>query len=379
MRKDAARNYVENILAMANVQFNGNRPWDIKIINERMPQRLLADGSLGLGESYMEGWWECKRLDELSYHLCLAKLEKKVQWNLLHFLSVLSAKIFNYQSKKLANQVASQHYDLNNQLFEAMLGPSMAYSCAYWRDAKDLTAAQLAKYELICKKLQLTSQDSLLDVGCGWGGLAAYAAEHYGCQVTAISIAEKQISYAKARFRSLPIQFYQADYRDCSCYNPRNKPFSKLVSVGFFEHVGPKNYRSFFQLMRQQLADEGLFLLHTIGSNETVTVSDPWSNRYIFPHGVLPSMKQITAALEPLFIVEDWHNFGIYYDKTLLAWHQNFISHWEELKPQFDRRFYRMWCYYLLMCAGMFRARMAQLWQIVLSKEGVASGYDSVR
>ncbi len=379
MRKDAARDYVQNLLTIANVQFNGNRPWDIRLIDDRTPNRILADGSLGLGESYMDGWWECERLDELSYHLCLAKIEKQVQKSLLHFLYVLSSKIFNYQTKKLAKQVAEHHYDLNNHLFELMLGPSMAYSCAYWKNANELTAGQLAKYELLCKKLQLTSKDTVLDIGCGWGGLAAYAAEHYGCYVTAISIAAKQISYAKTHYKHLPIEFHEADYRDTAIYNPAKKPFTKLVSVGFFEHLGPKNYVSFFQQMRAQLTDEGLFLLHTIGSNETVSISDPWSHKYIFPHGVLPSMKQLSIALEPLFIVEDWHNFGVYYDKTLLAWDQNFVDNWDQLQGHFDSRFYRMWRYYLLMCAGMFRARMAQVWQIVLSKEGVKGGYESIR
>lgn len=379
MKIVTVQKYIQRLLDKADITLNGNKLHDIKLLDERALKRIITDGSLGLGETYMEGWWECEHLDELSYKLCTAAMDKELKINFFQFLYNLSTKLFNHQSKKLAKQVANKHYDLDNHLFELMLGKSMAYSCAYWKNANDLNSAQMAKYELICKKLHLTSQDTVLDIGCGWGGLAAYAAEHYGCKVIGISIASNQISYAKERYKHLPIEFYTADYRDTSIYNPCQKQYSKLVSVGAFEHIGHKNYTTFLNLAKQQLSNQGIFLLHTIGSNETVTAADRWINKYIFPNGGLPSMRQLSIAMEKCFLVEDWHNFGIYYDKTLLAWNQNFENNWESIKSRFDTQFYRMWRYYLLMCAGMFRSRTAQVWQIVMSKSGIHGGYESIR
>lgn len=278
-----------------------------------------------------------------------------------------------------AKTVAKKHYNLGNELFLPMLGDSMAYSCGYWRDAQTLDEAQFAKYDLICRKLELNEKDTLLDIGCGWGGLAAYAATNYGCKVVALSNSKQQIAYAKEKHKGLPIDFFITDYRDLKNYNASKKKFSKIASVGFFEHVGYKNYQLFFDLACHQLQDNGLFLLHTIGNNFTQTMTDPWINKYIFPHGMLPSMPQITSALEKYFIMEDWHNFGPDYDKTLMAWHHNFEAHWHEFKTNFDEEFYYMWRYYLLMCAGMFRARRAQLWQIVLSKPSCVMQYRSIR
>lgn len=379
MKNLIVQKYVQGILDKADVTLNGNKLHDIKLFDERALKRIVTDGSLGLGETYMEGWWDCEHLDELSYMLCSAAIDREVKVNFAHLMYNLFSKVFNYQSKQLAKQVADKHYDLDNHLFELMLGQTMAYSCAYWKDANDLNSAQIAKYELICKKLHLSSQDTLLDIGCGWGGLAAYAAENYGCKVVGVSIASNQISYAKTKFKHLPIEFYNADYRDISIYNPTHMQFTKVVSVGAFEHIGHKNYLTFLNLMKQQLNDNGLFLLHTIGSNETVTTADRWINKYIFPNGALPSMVQLSNSIETSFIVEDWHNFGSYYDKTLIAWNQNFEKNWDSLKSRYDIQFYRMWRYYLLMCAGMFRSRTAQVWQVMMSKTGVKGGYESVR
>lgn len=379
MKNFLIQKYIQGILDKADIAINGNRPQDIKIINERAIQQIVRNGSLGLGETYMAGWWDCERIDELSYRLCKAAIDQDVKFNLLHFLHDLSTKFINYQTKRRSKQVAFKHYNIDNNLFEKMLGESMAYSCGYWKDVKDLTSAQMAKYDLICRKLQLSSQDTLLDVGCGWGGLAAFAAENYGCHVVGISIASKQIDYAKARYKHLPIDFYVADYRDIASYNPKQKQFSKLASVGAFEHIGHKNHLDFMKIMNSQLGEEGIFLLHTIGANVSATTVDPWFNKYIFPNGCLPSMVQLSRAMETLFLVEDWHNFGQYYDQTLLAWDQNFQNNWHLISSQYDMQFYRMWRYYLLMCAGMFRSRTAQLWQIVLSKSGVVGGYESVR
>lgn len=379
MTNKIIENYLKTTLEKANITLNGKEKYDIQILDERAIPRIAENGSLGLGESYMEGWWSCENLDELSYYLFLAGMDKDKIAKRPSFWYHLSRKILNHQNKNRSKEVAQKHYDLDNELFSLMLDHTLAYSCAYWKEADNLEEAQLAKYELICQKLMLKPEDRVLDMGCGWGGLAAYIAEHYGCHVVGISIAENQIAYAKERYQKLPLAFCQADYRDVSLYNPTRKHFSKLVSVGAFEHIGNKNYSHFLTLMKNMLADDGLFLLHTIGNDATVEATDPFINKYIFPNGIIPSMVQLTQALESVFVVEDWHNFGNYYDNTLMAWHANFETHWPKLENRFDNQFYRMWRYYLLMCAGMFRARAGQLWQIVLSKSGIVGGYESIR
>ncbi|WP_371923178.1 cyclopropane fatty acyl phospholipid synthase [Legionella sp. 27cVA30] len=359
------------LLEAAGIAINGTRPWDISVHNPKFYARCLKDGSLGAGEAYMQQWWDCERLDLLFERIARAHLEEKINipWRVI-FKNLL-AKIINLQSKRRAKQVGS-HYNLGNNLFKAMLDEQMIYSCAYFKDTADLAAAQMAKLELICKKLNLQAGMHLLDIGCGWGGLAKYAAIHYGVKVTGITIAKQQYEWAKASCKGLDIEIKLQDYREIE------QTFDRIVSVGMFEHVGFMNYRTFMQLVARSLKDNGLFLLHTIGNNQTNMLADPWIRKYIFPNGMLPSIQQIGQAIEPFFVMEDWQNFGAYYDKTLLAWHENFTRHWGELRSFYDETFYRMWAYYLLSCAGYFRAREMQLWQIVLSK-GVDGVYIAPR
>ena len=171
----------------------------------------------------------------------------------------------------------------------------------------------------------------------------------------------------------MPIDIRLQDYRDI------NEKFDRVVSVGMFEHVGHANYKTFMQTVHRALSEDGLFLLHTIGVNEYSPMANEWIVKYIFPNGALPTISQIAKPTEKLFVMEDWHNFGVYYDNTLMAWCQNFINHWEQLKTKYDERFYRMWTYYLLACAGGFRSRSIGLWQVVFSKNGVAGGYFAPR
>lgn len=365
--------FVEELLKQVDININGNRPWDVKIHNENLYDRVMQEGSLGLGEAYMEGWWDCASLDQFFFKILNSELNRKVEFNWNVFFSIFKSKLINLQSKNRANKVGEQHYDLDNELFENMLDKNMIYSCGYWKNAKDLDEAQERKLDLICRKLNLKSGMTVLDIGCGWGGFAYYAAKNYGVKVTGITISKEQVIFAKQFCKNLPIEIVLQDYRDI------NKTYDRIVSIGMFEHVGYKNYKDFMKIVSSCLKDDGLFLLHTIGGNTSVTSGDPWITKYIFPNSMLPSIRQISDAIEGLFVMEDWHNFSSHYDKTLMAWFDRFNTNWEKIKSKYDQTFYRMWKYYLLSCAALFRARKAQLWQIVLSKKGVLGGYNSIR
>lgn len=372
----------QRVLKPANIVINGSNPWDIQVHDKRFYRRLLFEQSVGLGESYMNGWWNCERLDELFFrlqrHLNRDGFSLNTLFNLhfaiQYFLS--SHFLFNNQSKSRSQEVAERHYNLNNSFYQAMLGTSMAYTCAYWKNATDLDSAQRAKYDLVCQKLMLRPGERVLELGCGWGGFAKHAAENYGVTVDAVNLASKQIQLAKTLCKNLPVKLYTCDYRDTDLYNPQRILYDKVVSIGLCEHVGHKNYRHFMRLVRRQLKDDGLFLLHTIGKNISRHATDRWIQKYIFPGGMLPSLNLLSRAAENLFVIEDLHNFGADYDTTLMAWHANFERAWPHFNDQFDERFYRMWRYYLLICAGSFRARSMQLWQFVLSPKGQLNGYE---
>ena len=366
-------NWTNKLLEPAGIKINGNSPWDPKILNKNFYTRVKAQGSLGLGESYMDGWWECENLDQFFYKLLFEKIPEKVGVTLPLVLSVLSAKLLNMQSKSRAFEVGEKHYDLDNEMFSDMLGKTMAYSCGYWKDAQNLDDAQNAKFDLICRKLNLQPGQKILDIGCGWGSFAKFAAEKYKVSVVGITVSKEQVEFAKDFCKGLPVEIKVMDYRNL------NEKFDHIISIGMFEHVGPKNYREYLRIAKRCLKDDGLFLLHTIGKLVTTSANDPWTNKYIFPNGSLPSFLQIAKATEKIFVVEDFHNFGAYYDKTLMAWHKNFNDNWPKFKDKYGERFFRMWNYYLLSCAGAFRAREIQLWQFVLSPNGVPGGYKSVR
>lgn len=363
----------QHLLDLADVKINGSQAWDIAVHDERFYQRILSQGSLGLGESYMDGWWDCPKLDEFFFHLLRAKLNEKVKGHGKILAAALWSRMVNNQSRRRAFDIGKRHYDIGNNLYQAMLDSRLTYTCGYWKNATTLDSAQEAKLDLVCKKLNLQKGQSVLDIGCGWGSFAKFAAERYGVSVVGITVSQEQIRLGKQLCAGLPVELRYQDYRDV------RGAFDHIVSLGMFEHVGVKNYRTFMQVVAQNLKDDGLFLLHTIGGNTSVTSTDPWIEKYIFPNSMLPSIQQIAKAIEGLFVMEDWHNFSAYYDKTLMAWHANVVSAWESLRQNYDDHFFRMWTYYLLSCAGTFRSRQNQLWQIVLSKNGVVGGYTSLR
>jgi cyclopropane-fatty-acyl-phospholipid synthase len=363
---------VADLLAQANIEINGERPWDMQLNAPGVIEGALSHGNLGLGESYMNGDWEAESLDQFFYRVMRARLHlcvKPTQW----VYHSLRAKLFNRQSAKRAWDVGEKHYDLGNEFYAAMLDRRMTYTCGYWKNATNLDEAQEAKLDLICRKLQLKPGMRVLDIGCGWGSFMAYAAESYDVECVGLTISKEQADFGKRVMKKgLPVEFRLQDYRD------ETEVFDRIVSVGMFEHVGRKNYREYMNVAHRCLKEDGLFLLHTIGKNITGMPPDPWTDKYIFPNGELPSLCQVTDAAESLFVVEDVHNFGADYDKTLMAWHDNFDANWLDFREQFDDDFYRMWRYYLLSCAGAFRARQIHLWQFLLSKNGVVGGYSRV-
>ena len=356
------------LLDKAGIMINGPRPFDMRIKHPDTLMRILQEGSLGLGESYMDGWWECDRLDVFFDKVLTAKLDQQLPSHLKDILRIARARLFNMQTRHRAWQVGKEHYDLGNDLFNAMLDPNMQYSCAYWKDADTLADAQVAKLKMICEKLQLKPGMKVLDIGCGWGGLAAYMAKEYGVSVVGVTISKEQQQLAQKRCEGLPVQIMLQDYRDL------NEEYDRIVSVGMFEHVGPKNYRTYFNVVNRCLKKDGLFLLHCIGSNTSGVKADAWISKYIFPNGCLPSIRQIADEAEGHLIMEDWHNFGADYDKTLMAWDENFVRAWDSIKDNYSPRFYRMFRYYLNACAGAFRARDIQLWQVLFSHSGLRGG-----
>jgi len=365
-----AKEVVTKLLEEADIQVGGSRPQDIQIHDERLCSRVLSGGSLALGESYMDGWYDANSLDEFILKILEAKLDVKVKGRKNLIMPYLKAKLLNRQ-KTHAHHIGRWHYDIGNDLYSEMLDKNMQYSCAYWKNAKTLEKAQEDKMNLICRKLQLKEGETLLDIGCGWGGLLKYAAQKYGIKGLGITVSKEQAAYAKKSCEGLPIEIRIEDYRKVS------EKFDKIVSVGMIEHVGYKNYKEYMKVVNRCLKDDGIFLLHTIGSNTTSkNPGDPWTDKYIFPDGKLPSAAQLSSASEIYFVMEDWHNFGAYYDKTLMAWHENFINAWPKLKDKYSERFYRMWNYYLLSCAAGFRSRQIQLWQIVYTKKGIPGGYE---
>ena len=355
----------QSLLDSAGITINGSRDFDIQVHNEDLYKRVIRHGALGLGESYMDGWWDCKNLDQFFYKVLVLDLDRQLMKNWDVIARGALNYILNAGSKSKAFKIGERHYDIGNDLYRAMLDKRLVYTCGYWKNAKNLDQAQEAKLDLVCKKIGLKKGQTVLDIGSGWGSFIKFA--------TGVTVSAEQKKLADELCKGLPAQTILEDYRDI------NQKYDHVVSLGMFEHVGYKNYREYMKVAHKSLHNDGLFLLHTIGGNVSTHGSDPWMGKYIFPGGMIPSIKQIGKSIEGLFVMEDWHNFGPDYDKTLMQWHKNFEKNWDKLSTNYDERFHRMWRYYLLSCAAGFRARKLQLWQIVLSKKGVEGGYKSIR
>ena len=366
-RGNKSRQIIEDILRHAGVTIGGSNPWDIQAHNEAVYDRVMRDGILGMGESYMDGWWDSPAMDQLVDRVFRAQLHTYFENNWKNTLHLLKARYLNLQSDHRAYEVGEEHYDVGNDLYRDMLDSRMTYTCAYWGNgAATLDEAQEAKLDLVCRKVGLEPGMKVLDLGCGWGCFAKYAAEKYGAEVTGVTVSREQVDLGNEMCNGLPVSIHLEDYRNVS------GKYDRVISIGIMEHVGYKNYRTYMETVDRCLADDGIALVHTIGGNHSKTIANAWYTKYIFPNGMLPSIAQLGAAMENLFVMEDWHNFGPDYDRTLMAWHDNFEKNWHKHKHNYSERFYRMWNFYLLSSAGAFRSRTNQLWQIVMTKPGCA-------
>jgi len=355
---------VREELTAADVRVDGSRPSDLLVHDPAFYTRLLRDGALGFGEAYMDGQWDCEALDELTVKLIKGKLAQKYRTSWGNLLQVLKARALNLQSPLRAFQVGERHYDIGNDLYQAMLDRRLAYTCAYWKDAETLDAAQEAKLDLVCRKANLQPGMKVLDLGCGWGCFAKYAAEKYGVEATGFTVSKAQVELGKQLCQGLPVELRLEDYRKAI------GSYDAVVSIGIMEHVGNKNYHTYMEVADRCLKGSGVAVVHTIAGNLEGKDFNAWYDKYIFPNGVVPSLSQLTRAAEGLFVIEDVHNIGPHYDRTLMAWCENFEQAWPELKDTYGDRFYRMWRFYLLTAAASFRARYQQLFQIVMTKEG---------
>lgn len=367
-------NWYVDLVSQVDIQVGGARPWDVQVLDESFMTRVMAQGSLGLGETYVEGLWECQALDQFFDRFLSARLHKRVRPNFALIAGVAKAKLLNLQDRKRSQQVAQVHYDLGNDFYAAMLDPWMQYTCGYWSGgAETLEAAQEAKLDMVCRKLDLQPGDRVLELGCGWGGFAKFAASRYGASVVAYNISKEQVAWARESCKGLPVEIRLADYRDAE------GTYDKVASIGMCEHVGHKNYRKFLRLVHDRLKPGGIFLLHTIGGIQAASNMEPWLDKYIFPGSALPSPAQLGRAMDGLFVLEDWHNFGVDYDRTLMAWHDRFEASWPNFRERYGEAFHRMWRYYLLCCAATFRSRYNQLFQCTLSKDGIRGGWKTAR
>lgn len=368
---DMFKNRLQGVLKAVDIQIDGNRPWDITVHDDRFYRSVVSRLSLGLGEAYMKGWWDCQRLDQLFDRVYGSDIQAKTS-NGAKRVYYLRSRLHNMQRASRAFMVGEQHYDVGNDLYRIMLGKHMIYSSCYWKSASSLEEAEGARLQLIAEKLDLKPGQRILDIGCGFGGFAKFAAEKFGVEVLGITVSKEQVALARERCAGLPVEIRLQDYRDV------RGQFDRVVAIGVLVHVGYKNYRSFMQMVHRSLRDDGLFFAHTMGANRTTTAADPFIDSYIFKNGMAPSIAQIARATEGTFVMEDWQNLGGDYSRTAMAWLQNFEDRCDEVRSNYDERFLRMWKYYLHMMSAAFRARTLQTWDIVFSKQGRPS-YSSAR
>lgn len=350
------------------------RPWDIVIRSSDFYTRILRDGVTGAAEGYVAGDWDCSDIADLTDRIYRANIAERLGTNKGFALRLAAQHIVSRFDRSAADEVAKRHYDLPPLLFERMLGERQVYSCGYWpEEVETLDQAQEAKLALIAQKLQVEPGMRVLDIGGGAGGLAGFLAAHYGVKVVNTGVSREQIDLANRKYADLDVENRFQDYREIN-----DGPYDRIVSVGMFEHVGkkPRNYKKFMGVVQRNLAEDGIFLLHTIGTHVSkAATSTRWVDENIFPNSRIPTYEQIARAVGDRFVVHHEENIGPHYDPTLLAWNDNFEQHWEEIQshPHFKENpeaFRRMWRLYLLGSAGMFRAGRLQVWQFIMTRPG---------
>jgi cyclopropane-fatty-acyl-phospholipid synthase len=367
-----------------DIEINGNKKHDIKIKDPKCLYKIaLGDPELTVGETYMDDEWDSEDLEGTLNAIYTSKALSNFD-NKTNFYKLFT-KLFNMQNITRSKHVGTQHYDIGNDLYEAFLDSNMQYSCGYWKNANNLEEAQHNKLDLLCRKLDLTNSNEsikILDVGCGFGGLAKFISDKYkdkNIEITGLSISKEQIKYAEDKFNANDnginksrINILFKDYRDFCNDKDNYKKFDRVISVGMFEHVGHKNYDVYFKCIHNVLKDDGLFVLHTIGNGKSVTYANRWIDKYIFPNGMLPSITQIGSAIEGKFVMEDWSNFGDYYADTLQVWLERSEKFFQTTtNPIYTERFQRMWKLYIISSKVNFRTRNIHLWQLVLSPKGI--------
>lgn len=360
---------------------------DIVVHDDRFYEKVLRQQTRGLGESYVNGWWDTPDITKLIITVIrgLPQIRKHLKINLSLIFSQFAGSFYNRQAKQRNARDVQAHYDIGNELYEIMLDKNMVYSCAYFQDPLwTLEQAQEAKIDLVYRKLHIPNQGigtdpvRVLDIGCGWGFGLIHGARYYNIEGVGLTLSQNQFESGQRLTKKLPVEIRLQDYRDL----PDEEKFDAIFSIGMFEHVGRKNYSQLMHVVEKHLKPNGLFLLHTIGTAKPGPL-EPWMNKYIFPGAYLPSRTLISESTEKLFVLQDFQNFGLHYARTLEEWYQRFMKGWpilRDLRPElYTDRFFRMWKYYLLSSAAGFYTGRNDLWQFVFSKQPLDHVYQAVR
>lgn len=376
---------VSEVFKAAGVRIGAKGSHDLAVNDPAFFRRLLGDPLLQFGETYMDGLWDSPAVDEVVAKLFSAERDGRIStvlplWRvpglaglalIRHGYRYIRDRLTNRQTRARSTTVAEEHYDAGNELYRLMLDPTLTYTSGVWAPGYTLEDAQNAKYDLIARKLGLKPGQRVLDIGSGFGGFARFAAKNYGAKVTGITISIEQLKAARALSAGVEgVEFLYSDYRDIPHRFPKDA-FDHVVSIEMIEAVGPKNLAEYFQAAHAALKDGGRFVIQAIANNRDVFNNNPWAGKYIFRDGVAPSTEQVDKAARRAFgRPVDRQRITGHYDKTLMAWHENFTRAWPQLKGEYGERFKRMWDFYLLAAAGLFRAGDIQLDQTVYVKGG---------
>jgi cyclopropane-fatty-acyl-phospholipid synthase len=368
------------VITQSASEFANAKDPAILVRDDRFYARVARAANLGFAESYMDGWTDLKRIDEMYFRFLSADLHEEISLPLPHRLSILLARTVNLQTPERAKRDTNAHYDLGNEMFSLILGEVPLYTCGYWnREGMSLEEANRAAFDLTCRKLELRPGMQMLDIGCGWGALLRHAAKNFGINGLGVNISAPQLDFCRATCEGLPVEFL---LEDCRLLDRRKfgGHFDAVSAVAMINHIGPKNYRQLYGTMHAVLKEGGLFLLQGIANRKEMYANDPFLNKYIFPRGVCPNLAQLLGPAEHFFTLEDFHNFTSYYPNTLTTWNANLQHNWNEIaKLGFDERFRRMWELYFLSAAGTCRAREVIIFQAVFSKGRRGKVYQGAR